>query len=368
MSVHRTFFCSLALLAALAGCKEEVEVPPIRPVLSVRAEMRNTETLGPFAGSIQPRYSTDFSFRIFGRMVARMVSIGSAVKQGDEIATLDPAVQALLVRNAEAAVASAKAQLANSRAEEGRQRTLAEHNISPQSQLDAVVQNRETAAANLARATASLRRAEDALSFTQLRADFDGVVTATHLQAGQVVNAGQKVVTIARPDIREAVISVPSALADLLSSGEAFDIDVQLDQSVSMKAAGVRGVDPTADPITRTRMVFFTLNDPPPAFRLGITISVTLSKKVPPGIDLPATAVLMKDGKSQVWIVDPATSKVSTRDVTIAASRDSTVRVSSGIAAGERVVSVGVNSLTPGQTVKLADPDGAADGPRRAAK
>lgn len=368
MSGHQGFLCVLALLATLGGCKEEAEAPPIRPVLSVKAEARSIETLGPYAGSIQPRYSTDFSFRIFGRMVARMVNIGSAVKQGDEIAALDPAVQALLVRNAEAAVASAKAQLANARAEEGRQRTLAEHNITPQSQYDVVIQNRETAAANLACASASLRRAEDALSFTQLRADFDGVVTAAPLEAGQVVNPGQKVVTIARPDVREAVISVPSALADLLSGSETFDIDVQLDPSVTMKAAAVRSVDPTADPITRTRQVFLTLNDPPPAFRLGITISVTLSKKVPPRIELPASALLERDGKKQVWIVDPATSKVSLREVGIGGSRDGTIAVTSGIAVGERVVTVGVNSLTPGQAVKIAEIDTAAGGPRRAAK
>lgn len=369
----RRALCVLALLATLAGCKEEAEAPPIRPVLSVKAEVRTTETLGPFAGSIQPRYSTDFSFRIFGRMVARLVNVGSIVKPGDEIAALDPAVQALLVRNAEAAVAGAKAQLANAQAEESRQRTLAEHNITPQSQFDVVVQNRETATANLARAAASLRRAEDALSFTQLRADFAGVVTATQLAAGQVVNAGQKVVTIARPDVKEAVISVPSALADLLAAGEAFDIDVQLDPSTTMKASGVRGVDPTADPITRTRTVFLTLNDPTPAFRLGITISVTLGKQVPPRIELPASALLERDGRKQLWIVDPATSKVSTREVVVAGSRDGTIAVTSGIAAGERVVIVGVNSLAPGQAVKVAEPDtaaphAAADGPRRAAK
>ena len=354
MSGARISFVALALAAALSGCKEEAEVPPVRPVLSVKAEVRATETLGPYAGSIQPRYSTDVSFRIFGRMVARMVNVGSAVKQGDELAALDPAVQTLMVRNAQAAVAGAQAQLANAQSEEGRQHTLAERNITPQSQFDVVVQNRETATANLARTTASLRRAEDALSFTQLRADFDGIVTATHLAAGQVVNPGQKVVTIARPDVREAVISVPSALADLLSGNETFDIDVQLEPTVTMKAVGVRSIDPMADPITRTRLVFLTLKDPAPAFRLGITVSVTLGKKTPPRIELPASALLDRDGKKQVWIVDPATNKVSTREVVLTPSRDGIVAVTSGIAAGERVVTVGVNSLTPGQTVKIA--------------
>ncbi len=359
MMRRRTGLWVLALMVPLAACKEDKEAaPPIRPVLSVKTEVRTTDTLGPFAGSIQPRYSTDFSFRLFGRMVARLVNIGSIVKQGDEIAALDPAVQSILVRNAEAAVAGAEAQLANTQAEESRQRPLVERNITPQAQFDLIVQNRETAAANLTRAKASLRRAQDALSFTQLRADFAGVVTGVYIDAGRVVNAGQRIVTIARPDVREAVIAVPNALADTLAAGDPFDIVVDLDQTVNMKATAVRGVDPTADPITRTRIVFLTLTDPPPPFRLGITISVTMTKPVPPRVDLPATALFEQNGKPQVWIVDPTSKTVSPREVTVEARDDGMVTVTAGIKAGERVVTVGVHSLTPGQTVKIADAAG----------
>ena len=141
MIVRRLAF--LALLAApLLGCKEEAEAPPpVRPVLWTKAEVRTKDTLGPFAGSIQPRYSTDYSFRLFGQMVARLVDVGAIVKKGDELAVLDPSVQALLVRNAEAAVTSAEAQLANAQAEELRQRPLAERNITPQAQFDLVLRN-----------------------------------------------------------------------------------------------------------------------------------------------------------------------------------------------------------------------------------
>src|SRR5687767_2922519 len=125
----------LACLARLplSACKPEPEgPPPVRPVLSITAELRTSAPLGPFAGSIQPRYSTDYSFRVFGRVVSRPVNVGSIVKQGDELASIDPAVQAILVRNAEAAVAGAEAQLANARGEEARQRPLVERNITPQ--------------------------------------------------------------------------------------------------------------------------------------------------------------------------------------------------------------------------------------------
>jgi RND family efflux transporter MFP subunit len=342
----------LIALLTLAGCKPDAEeAAPIRPVLTIEAKVRTQETLGPFAGSIQPRYSTDYSFRLFGRMVSRPVNVGSIVKQGDELAATDPAVQVQLLRNAEAAVASAEAQYANAAAEEARQRPLVERNITPQAQFDSVVQAREAANASLIRARTSLKRAQDQLAYTRLVADFDGIVTAVYLDAGQVVSSGQRIMTIARPEIREAVIAVPPALADKLAAGAKFDIAVSLDQGPTVKAAGVRAVDPAADIATRTRNVYISLDNVPAPFRLGITVQVTLSQPVAPRVDLPATALLEKDGKTRVWIVEPATGKVALRDVAVVMRDEGSISVT-GLAAGDRVVTVGVHSLTPGQLVK----------------
>ena len=346
---------ALALLAllALAGCKPEADgPPPVRPVLSIKAEPRTRETLGPFAGSIQPRYSADYSFRVFGRVVSRPVNVGSIVSQGDELASIDPSVQAILVRNTEAAVAGAEAQLINARGEEARQRPLVERNITPQAQFDAVVQSREAAEANLARARTSLHRAQDQLAYTRLRADFAGIVTSVYVDTGQVVNVGQKIMTLARPEVREAVIALPPALAEQLAAGEKFEMRVDLDPDGTIMAAGVRAVDPAADAATRTRNVYLSLSNPPDAFRLGITVQVTLSKPVSPRVDLPATALLEQNGKAQVWIVDPSAHKVALRDVTVLSRSGDQISVT-GLGAGDRVVTVGVHSLTAGQQVKL---------------
>jgi RND family efflux transporter MFP subunit len=346
-----------ALLLGLAACRDDgPDAPdPVRPVLSVVAVVRTTDTLGPFAGTIEPRYKADLGFRIFGRMVARFVDVGSIVTKDQELAALDPAVQALAVRSAEATVANAGAQFVNAEAEEGRQRDLAQRNITPQAQFELIQRNRETAEANLTRARASLRKARDLLSFTQLKADFDGIVTGRYAEPGQVVNAGQKIVTVARPEIREAVIAVPNELADALSHPNDFSMAVDLDHIVAMKAASVRSIDPMADPTTRTRSVFLTLDDPPAAFRLGITIAVTLTRPVSPRIDLPATALVEKDGKSFVWIVDPAKNTVALRDVAVLSRDEDTMTIAAGsLSAGDRIVIAGVHSLAPGQVVKVA--------------
>lgn len=346
----------LALLALLGACREDSQTaaaPPVRPVLSVVATVHTTDTLGPFVGSIQPRYKTDLGFRIFGRMVARFVDVGSTVTRGQEIAALDPAVQALAMRSAEASLSSAEAQFANAQAEEARLRDLVMRNIIPQAQYDLTRRNLETTTANLLRARASLSKAKDALGYTRLDADFDGVITNRYAEPGQVLNAGQKVVTLARPEIKEAVIAVPDKLAEEISRTKDFTITVALDHAASIKAAGVRAIDPIADPGTRTRNVYLTLTDPPENFRLGATVSVAFARPVPAHVDLPATALLEKDGKAFVWLVDAAKGTVSQREVTVGSREGDRVVVAGGIAAGERIVIAGVHSLSAGQQVKV---------------
>ncbi len=80
---------------------------------------------------------------------------------------------------------------------------------------------------------------------------------------------------------------------------------------------------------------------------------MTLSSTIEPRIELPLSALQEIDGKARIWLVDPHSQTVSPRDVRILERSASSVLVANGIKAGDRVVSAGVNSLQPGQKVKL---------------
>ena len=74
-----------------------------------------------------------------------------------------------------------------------------------------------------------------------------------------------------------------------------------------------------------------------------------------PGLELPASALLERDGEAKVWVIDPAAKTVSTRAVRIALRDGSSVRVVDGLAAGTLVVTAGVHSLSEGQTITLSE-------------
>ena len=86
--------------------------------------------------------------------------------------------------------------------------------------------------ASVAQARANLIKAKEQLRYTDLRSEFDGVVTAVQAELGQVVQPGQTVMSVARPDVREAVVDLPDSIGRTLNVGTAFGVTLQVDTSV----------------------------------------------------------------------------------------------------------------------------------------
>ncbi|MBR7195393.1 MULTISPECIES: efflux RND transporter periplasmic adaptor subunit [Pseudomonas] len=344
----------LLCMALLLGACSEKETPPepVRPVLSVTVKALNEESLGRFAGSIQARYESNTGFRVGGRIASRNVDVGAEVQKGTLLATLDPSDQQNQLRSAQGDLARIQAQLINAQANARRQQALFDRGVGAQAQLDVANTDLKTTQASLDQARAAVSQSKDQLSYTELRSDHKAVVTAWNAEAGQVVTAGQQVVTLAQPDIKEAVIDLPDTLVDQLPSDVVFSVAAQLDPSISTTAI-IREIEPQAQSATRTRRARLTLSDTPDGFRLGTAISVTLSSAIKPRIELPLTALQEVDGKPRIWVIDTQNKTVNPRDVSVVSRGDHSVVLAGGVQNGERVVSAGVNSLKPGQSVKL---------------
>jgi len=336
----------------LAGCSEDVPPPePVRPVLSATVTAVNEQVLGRFAGNIAPRYESTLGFRVGGRIARRLVDVGSEVKKGDLLAVLDPTDQQNQLRSRQGDLARVEAQWINAQANSRRQQELYDRGVGSTALLDRATADLKTSRASLEQARAAASQAKDQVGYSELRADHDAVVTALSAEAGQVVTAGQEVVTLARPDIKEAVIDLPTALVEQLSPAVGFSVQAQLDPSVATQAT-LREIEPQANSTTRTRQVRLSLAEAPPGLRLGTAISVSASRKVEPQGEVPLQALQEKDGKTQVWVIDEQAHTVSPRSVQVMQRKDSTAIIDASVRPGERVAIAGLNSLTPGQQIK----------------
>jgi multidrug efflux system membrane fusion protein len=180
------------------------------------------------------------------------------------------------------------------------------------------------------------------------------VVTGVQVEAGSVVAAGQRVMSIARPSELEAVFDVPDARVGEVRTAYAVVVS-PLQGAIGAWAGRVREISPSADPVTRTYRVRTTIVNPPPTLRLGMTVTVTLPRVGgAPNVALPSTAVFQKEGKPAVWIVKDDFT-VELRAVVVERYDSDRVYVADGIRTGERVVTAGVHRLAPGEKVRLLE-------------
>ncbi len=342
---------ALAVAWLLAGCQQETSVPePVRPVLSMVAKPNSGDSTVA-VGVVEPRYKTNLGFRVLGRLISRPVYVGDLVKEGQIIGTIDPTALDLAVRAAKAQLVKAEAQLATAKATEERQRTLITSDATTRQTLDNAEQARAGAEASVAQEQASLSKAIEQLGYAQIKAEFGGVVTAVGAEVGQVVSPGQTLVTVARPDIREAVVDIGEDLPVPLEVGLPFSVSLQLLPAVQVEGR-IREIAPQADPVTRLRRVRIALDKPPESFRLGATVTAKLGKHQSKILRLPASAVLAREGADFVWVVDQSAGTVSLQKID-GAAEEAGIRVTGGLAAGTRVVTAGVHSLKPGQHVRI---------------
>jgi RND family efflux transporter MFP subunit len=192
------------------------------------------------------------------------------------------------------------------------------------------------------------------ISWTILKADAPGIVSAVGAEPGEVVQVGQMITRIARADGLDAVFDVPGRLIREAPSNAL--ITVRLSDDSSIVAEGhVRELAAQADPATRTFQVKVGLTSPPAAMRLGSTVTGSMQLEGESAITLPAAALTRLNDQAAVWIVDPEALTVSPRAIEALRFDPGTVLIASGVEIGDIVVTAGVQALHPGQKVRLLE-------------
>lgn len=345
---------ALALVFLLAACERSEPVPPkaVRPVRTVVAEASAVESALSLPGELRPRVEVAYGFRVGGKIARREVAVGDRVKAGQVLARLDPTDAAPAAAAAQATLSGAQTEERLAQADLDRQLELRERNFISEASLDRSRAAHDAAAARVAAAQAQLRQARNAVDFQVLRADVSGYVASIAAEAGQVVAAGQPVVRVARAGEIEVAISIPEARLAAARSVGRWQVRVA---AVGDRVfdASVRELAPVADPASRTYPMRLTLKGDTADLALGMSAVATGVGAGDQAIMLPITALFTLDAQPRVWIVDPATSTVRSVQVGTAGFDGDRVRVVSGIAAGDRVVTAGANMLFEGEKVRL---------------
>jgi len=344
----------LAFLAvALAGCNDKVaeKAAPGRPVLVATVHYEAECPERSFVGTIKPRIETDMGFRVPGKVAKRLVEVGETVEVGQPLATLDEIDLRLQAEQAEAEFRAATGVLAQAAAAEQRAKDLRVKGWATDAQLDQAKAAADEARARLNRAERSVDLTKNSLSYATLEADTRGVVTATLIDAGQVVASGQTAIRVARFAEKEAVVAIPETLIGRAKDGTA---SVTLWSEPDKKyAAKLREIAPSADAATRTYLAKFSLPDADDKVSLGMTATLTLADPSTERVArVPLSALFSEGGDPSLYIVD-AQGEVALKPVAVKSYESNDVVISGGVDEGAKVVVLGVQKLDPAQKVRV---------------
>jgi RND family efflux transporter MFP subunit len=344
---------AIPLLMTLLSACDDRSADSVKSAAFVRTEIvqqRDRQTSVTLTGAIQARSSADLSFRVSGRVLARLVDVGAHVNAGDVLARLDPAEQQADLDAATAAEAAAESQLQVARTNYERQKTLLAQRFTTQVAFDQAQEALRSTESSLENAKAQLGTAKDALGYTELRAGASGLISARNLEVGQVVQAAQPVFTLAQDGDRDAVFDVYESLFFGDYDGDQVSLVLLSDPTVTAMGH-VREVSPAIDPRSSTVRVKVGIQNPPAAMTLGSAVAGTARSKPIAQITVPWTALMSLGSKPAVWTVEPATKTASLRVVEVGAYEAEAIVIKQGLNPGDRVVVDGGKLLSSGQSV-----------------
>lgn len=332
----------------LTACQQDTVSPQPRQIVEIyevgRATIKRDQK---FHGRVVPADLTRVSFRIPGKIASLAVQKGHRVVQGQVLAQLEDLIQRQVLADANAQYQLSRRQL--QRAE----------NLHKRDALTSA--QRDQLQAGFRLAEANLRLAEAGLSYTVVKAPFDGTVADVNKEVYEAATAGETVVTVYRNDRTDILINIPDILP--ARSHQALDITALQAQAVFSGSADPHTLQylkgsTARSPKTQAFQVWLTMPTPETPLPPGLPVTVTPDLEqagfsTETGLIVPLTALeaATQDGVFQVWkyaggVVNPVLVEVGR-----ISQRGALIGV--GLQAGDLVVTSGLSRLHPGQAVDV---------------
>ncbi|MCB9874350.1 MAG: efflux RND transporter periplasmic adaptor subunit [Planctomycetaceae bacterium] len=408
----RASLTALVLATLISGCDTPVAEPePIRPVRAIKVGDLKAISSREFPGRAAAKDDVELSFQVAGPLVALPVDVGTQVKKGDVIASID-------LRDFETALASAQGNLARAKsnllamergarpeeieqlkaalvqAEASNTQAVTEHKRNAElvdsgavskSEFDLSLARQQRTAAEVKSATEALKigmagarpedleakrseiraleaaaaAAKNQLDYATLTAPFDGEVAARYVNNFQTVQVNQPIVRLLDISKIEITVQVPESLIGLVP--QVKQVDCSFDAFPGREFTGkITRIGREASQATRTYPVTVEIQQQEEARILPGMAAVLRNHPIEIEGDAaedlivpPSSVFTTAEGpETFVWVVDTG-NKVARRPVKTGDLTPVGLRVVEGLKAGDMVVTAGVNTLREGQEVKL---------------
>ena len=358
----------IGAVALLSACKQEnTYVAPPPPKVEVALPVK--QDVIPYltaTGSTASVNSTTLVARVQGFVELIDYKDGDAVKAGTVLFVIEPEPYQLALDDAQAAQASAEASAKQSQAEYVRQQDLVAKGVSPKSSLDQATAQRDADAARIKQTEADSKQAALNLSYTQVKAPFDGIVTARQVSMGQLVGGASEttLATIVQIDPIYVNFSVSEAdvlrvRADMRKRGltpadlKKIPIEVGLQNETGYPHKGMLDyAEPGVTASTGTLNVRGVLPTADRQLLPGYFVRVRVPLIEEPGMLLVPDRAIGADQGGRYVLVAGKDDIVEQRKVVIGQLVEDLRVITSGVGPEDRVVVSGLLVAVPGQKVE----------------
>jgi len=347
--------CTALVASACAHeAPDEVESEAPVPVMMAMAETGSITGVSRVTGVVMPAPGADLV--VVAPESARILEIphaeGDAVRRGDVLVRFEIPSTAAEVGKQKAEIARAEARITNARAAQARARDLFDRGVAARKEVEEAARDLADAEADLAAAQAAAVAAQVVSDRSVVHATFDGVVARRSHNPGDVVEAASAdpVLRVVDPRRLEVVASVPVTDAAGIKPGAAARI-VGAGSGPSLKVAA-RPV--AVQPGTVTVAIRLVLSGSP-GYPVGAPVEIEIDRATHTGVVLVPSGAVVREGSDTAVFV-AAGGKAMRRAVTLGLENGSQTEITSGVKAGESVITVGQNGLPDGADIVTASP------------
>ena len=328
-----------ALAFALAGCGGPEPPQPAlanAPSLAAAAvEVREVELTYTAEAVVEAVRQSTVSAQIAGRIVDLRFDVGDFVKKGEVIVRIDERAASQAVAASEAQVREAEAALRQARAEFERAKQLVAQKFLSQAALDRAEADYKAAQARVTALLAGAGQAQTERSFATVVAPYSGVVSARHVELGEMATPGKPLMTGFNPGTLRVTATVPQAQVGAIQAGAKARIEVP-SSATWVEATGLT-VIPTADPRTHTTQVRLALPADVRGIYPGIYARAHFVTGRAAALLVPRAAVVQRSELTAVYVLDEA-GRPRLRQIRLGTAGDEqAVEVLAGLRPGERV-------------------------------
>lgn len=355
----------LIILILLTACaKEEIKesVRPVKTMLVEEASSIDNQII--FPGSLRALKRADLSFRVDGIIIMRDINVGYRAEKDEILMQLDPREYEISLQKAKGKLESLEAQINFAVKDYARMQKIYERDPGAisESLLDRKKETSNQLKAELTVAQGDVDQAEDNLSYTSLKAPFEGIVAAIYVENHEQVRAKKIVLRYLDIADREMEINVPEKYINaLLEAEDTLNFKVRLDAFPNtVLNAVIKEIGTEASSTTQTYPVTLSLQDVPYEISLlagmnGRAFLARPTENITNTFTIPKSAIFTDNGReTYVWIVNPNTQTVHKKEVkTDRDNKGNSIIVQEGLTKGDRIVIAGTSFLVEGQQVKL---------------